>query len=53
MNLKGEMYFHRCNDRTILRTKWVFRSKHDENGKNVRNKARLVATDYNQEEGID
>ncbi|KAH9698132.1 hypothetical protein KPL71_023896 [Citrus sinensis] len=34
-------------------TKWVFRNKIDESGVVVRNKARLVAQDYNQEEGID
>ncbi|GKA75913.1 retrovirus-related pol polyprotein from transposon TNT 1-94 [Tanacetum coccineum] len=35
------------------RTKWVFRNKLDENGIVSRNKARLVAQDYNQQEGID
>ncbi|KAH9697097.1 hypothetical protein KPL71_023471 [Citrus sinensis] len=34
-------------------TKWVFRKKMDESGVVVRNKARLVAQGYNQEEGID
>ncbi|KAH9671428.1 hypothetical protein KPL70_017374 [Citrus sinensis] len=34
-------------------TKWVFRNKMDESGVVVRNKARLVAQCYNQEEGID
>ncbi|KAH9697997.1 hypothetical protein KPL71_023833 [Citrus sinensis] len=34
-------------------TKWVFRNKMDESGVVVRNKARLVAQGYNQEEGID
>nr|GEX09163.1 copia protein [Tanacetum cinerariifolium] len=38
---------------TIIRTKWVFRNKLDENGVVSRNKARLVAQDYNQQEGID
>ncbi|OMO77060.1 Zinc finger, CCHC-type [Corchorus capsularis] len=37
----------------IVGTKWVFRNKLDENGRVVRNKARLVAKEYNQEEGID
>ncbi|GJT32150.1 retrovirus-related pol polyprotein from transposon TNT 1-94 [Tanacetum coccineum] len=35
------------------RTKWVFRNKLDENGVVSRNKARLVAQGYNQQEGID
>ncbi|GJU54201.1 putative ribonuclease H-like domain-containing protein [Tanacetum coccineum] len=34
-------------------TKWVFRNKKDERGIIVRNKARLVAQGYTQEEGID
>ena len=37
----------------MIGTKWVFRNKLDEEGKVVRNKARLVAQGYNQEEGID
>ena len=37
----------------IIRTKWVFRNKMDKLGNVVRNKARLVAQSYNQEEGID
>ncbi|GJZ26217.1 zf-CCHC domain-containing protein [Tanacetum coccineum] len=38
---------------TIIETKWVFRNKLDENGIVSRNKARLVAQGYNQQEGID
>ncbi|GJX98602.1 retrovirus-related pol polyprotein from transposon TNT 1-94 [Tanacetum coccineum] len=38
---------------TIIETKWVFRNKLDENGIISRNKARLVAQGYNQQEGID
>ncbi|GJS33818.1 retrovirus-related pol polyprotein from transposon TNT 1-94 [Tanacetum coccineum] len=38
---------------TIIETKWVFRNKLDENGIVYRNKARLVAQGYNQQEGID
>ncbi|GJY13913.1 putative ribonuclease H-like domain-containing protein [Tanacetum coccineum] len=36
-----------------IRTKWVYRNKKDERGVVVRNKARLVAQGYRQEEGID
>ncbi|GJS08354.1 putative reverse transcriptase domain-containing protein [Tanacetum coccineum] len=38
---------------TIIGTKWVFRNKLDENRIVSRNKARLVAQGYNQQEGID
>jgi len=37
----------------VIGTKWLFRNKIDENGNIVRNKARLVAKVYNQEEDID
>ncbi|GJT17536.1 retrovirus-related pol polyprotein from transposon TNT 1-94 [Tanacetum coccineum] len=40
-------------DMTIIGTKWVYRNKLDENGVISRNKARLVAQGYNQQEGID
>ncbi|GKB27113.1 retrovirus-related pol polyprotein from transposon TNT 1-94, partial [Tanacetum coccineum] len=42
------------NKRTLRSgTKWVFRNKLDEYGIVSRNKARLVAQGYNQQEGID
>jgi hypothetical protein len=34
-------------------TKWVFRNKKDERGIVIKNKARLVAQGYTQEEGVD
>jgi len=37
----------------VIGTKWVFKNKLDEQGVIVRNKVRLVAKGYNQEEGID
>nr|GEX62797.1 retrovirus-related Pol polyprotein from transposon TNT 1-94 [Tanacetum cinerariifolium] len=40
-------------DMTIIGTKWVYRNKLDENGVVTRNKARLVAQGYNQQEEID
>jgi len=39
-------------DQSIIGTKWIFRNKMDENGNVVRNKDRLVAQGYSQEEGI-
>nr|GEX37520.1 copia protein [Tanacetum cinerariifolium] len=38
---------------TIMGTKWVFRNKLDKNGIVSRNKAKLVAQGYNQQESID
>ena len=43
----------RPNDQSVIDTKWVYRNKMDENGIIIRNKARLVAQGYNQQEGID
>ncbi|GJR14873.1 retrovirus-related pol polyprotein from transposon TNT 1-94 [Tanacetum coccineum] len=37
----------------VIGTKWVFRNKKDKRGIVIRNKARLVAQDHRQEEGID
>ncbi|GJR87521.1 putative ribonuclease H-like domain-containing protein, partial [Tanacetum coccineum] len=37
----------------VIGTKWVYKNKRDERGVVVRNKARLVAQGYRQEEGID
>ena len=37
----------------VIGTRWVFKNKKDEDGNIVRNKARLVAQGYNQQEGID
>ncbi|KAJ9542359.1 hypothetical protein OSB04_028865 [Centaurea solstitialis] len=37
----------------VIGTKWIFRNKTDEKGIVIKNKARLVAQGYTQEEGID
>ncbi|GJW42858.1 retrovirus-related pol polyprotein from transposon TNT 1-94 [Tanacetum coccineum] len=39
--------------KTIIGTKWIFRNKMDENGVVIKNKARLVAQGFRQEERID
>ncbi|KAJ9536497.1 hypothetical protein OSB04_un000334 [Centaurea solstitialis] len=39
--------------KSIIRLKWIFRNKKDENDLIIRNKARLVAKGYRQQEGID
>ncbi|GKD10896.1 retrovirus-related pol polyprotein from transposon TNT 1-94, partial [Tanacetum coccineum] len=41
------------NGKRAIGTKWGFRNKMDERGIVIRNKARLVAQGYKQEEGID
>jgi len=40
----------RSDEMNVINTKWVFRNKMNEDGKIVRNKARLVVKGYNQEE---
>ncbi|GJV08702.1 ribonuclease H-like domain-containing protein [Tanacetum coccineum] len=40
------------NGKRAIGTKWVFRNKKDERGIMIKNKARLVAQGYTQEEGI-
>ena len=40
-------------DQSIIGTKWIFRNKVDEHRVIIRNKARLVAQGFNQEEIID
>ncbi|RDY10142.1 hypothetical protein CR513_05384, partial [Mucuna pruriens] len=40
-------------DISIIGTEWIFRNKVNENGKVIKNKAKVVAQDYSQREGID
>ncbi|XP_075086520.1 uncharacterized protein LOC142169185 [Nicotiana tabacum] len=40
-------------DATVIGTQWVFRNKLNEEGKVIRNKAKLVAQRYSQQEGVD
>ncbi|GKF31205.1 ribonuclease H-like domain-containing protein, partial [Tanacetum coccineum] len=41
------------NGKRTIGSKWVFKNKKDEKGIVIRNKARLVAQEYTQDEGID
>ena len=43
----------RDDSNKVIGTKWVFRNKLDEDGNITKNKVRLVAKGYIQEEGID
>ena len=43
----------RPKDHNVIETKWVFRNKQDQDGIVVWNKARLVAQDYTQVQGLD
>nr|GEW77873.1 retrovirus-related Pol polyprotein from transposon TNT 1-94 [Tanacetum cinerariifolium] len=43
----------RPEGKTIIKTKWIFKNKKDDNSLVIRNKARLVAVGYSQQEGID
>ncbi|GJV93728.1 retrovirus-related pol polyprotein from transposon TNT 1-94 [Tanacetum coccineum] len=53
--LKGLEFslFPRPEGKTIIKTKWIFKNKKDESSLVIRNKARLVAVGYCQQEGID
>nr|GEZ07057.1 retrovirus-related Pol polyprotein from transposon TNT 1-94 [Tanacetum cinerariifolium] len=42
----------RPDGKTIIKTKWIFKNKKDESSLVIRNKARLVAVGYCQQEGI-
>nr|GEV33437.1 retrovirus-related Pol polyprotein from transposon TNT 1-94 [Tanacetum cinerariifolium] len=42
----------RPEGKTIIKTKWIFKNKKDESSLVIRNKARLVAVGYFQQEGI-
>ncbi|GKG21438.1 retrovirus-related pol polyprotein from transposon TNT 1-94, partial [Tanacetum coccineum] len=42
----------RPKGKTIINTKWIFKNKKDESSLVIRNKVRLVAQGYRQEEGI-
>ena len=41
----------RPSNQSVIGIRWVFKNKIDENGIIIRNKARLVAQGFNQENG--
>nr|GEW34897.1 cytochrome c biogenesis FC, mitochondrial [Tanacetum cinerariifolium] len=57
-SFQGESSSSSLNDdvqqgKSIIKTKWIFKNKKDESSLALRNKARLVAVGYSQQEGID
>nr|GFA72329.1 retrovirus-related Pol polyprotein from transposon TNT 1-94 [Tanacetum cinerariifolium] len=51
--LKEEVYVGQPPGKSVIKTKWIFKNKKDESSLVIRNKARLVAVGYSQQEGID
>nr|GFC77698.1 retrovirus-related Pol polyprotein from transposon TNT 1-94 [Tanacetum cinerariifolium] len=43
----------RPEGKPVIKTKWIFNNKKDESSLVIRNKVRLVAVGYSQQEGID
>nr|GEX94681.1 hypothetical protein [Tanacetum cinerariifolium] len=43
----------RPEGKSVIKTKWIFKNKKDESSLVIRNKPRLVAVGYSQQEGID
>nr|GFA38534.1 hypothetical protein [Tanacetum cinerariifolium] len=43
----------RPEGKSVIKTKWIFKNKKDESSLVIRNKARLIAVGYSQQEGID
>nr|GEW52311.1 hypothetical protein [Tanacetum cinerariifolium] len=56
-SFQGESSSSSLNDdvqqsKSVIKTKWIFKNKKDESSLVIRNKARLVAVGYSQQEGI-
>nr|GEZ94150.1 retrovirus-related Pol polyprotein from transposon TNT 1-94 [Tanacetum cinerariifolium] len=45
--------YNKQTRKSVIKTKWIFKNKKDESGLVIRNKARLVAAGYSQQECID
>nr|GEZ30939.1 hypothetical protein [Tanacetum cinerariifolium] len=43
----------RPDGKSVIKTKWILKNKKDKSSLVIQNKARLVAVDYSQQEGID
>nr|GFA48483.1 integrase, catalytic region, zinc finger, CCHC-type, peptidase aspartic, catalytic [Tanacetum cinerariifolium] len=53
LELKVWRLVPRPEGKSVIKTKWIFKNKKDESSLVIRNKARLVAVGYSQQEGID
>nr|GFC63731.1 retrovirus-related Pol polyprotein from transposon TNT 1-94 [Tanacetum cinerariifolium] len=53
LRLKVWRLVPRPEGKSVIKTKWIFKNKKDESSLVIRNKARLVAVGYSQQEGID
>nr|GEU38658.1 RNA-directed DNA polymerase, eukaryota [Tanacetum cinerariifolium] len=51
--LKVRRLVPRPEGKSVIKTKWIFKNKKDESSLVIRNKAKLVAVGYSQQEGID
>nr|GFC78936.1 hypothetical protein [Tanacetum cinerariifolium] len=51
--LKFWILIPRPEGKSVIKTKWIFNNKKDESSLVIRNKERLVAVGYSQQEGID
>nr|GEY75304.1 retrovirus-related Pol polyprotein from transposon TNT 1-94 [Tanacetum cinerariifolium] len=50
---KSSRLVPRPEGKSVIKTKWIFKNKKDESSLVIRNKARLVAVGYSQQEGVD
>nr|GEU65569.1 hypothetical protein [Tanacetum cinerariifolium] len=53
LTLEQTQQVPRPEGKTFIKTKWIFKNNKDESSLVIRNKARLIAVGYSQQEGID
>lgn len=47
------MFVPRPDNANVIWSKWIFKNKTNESGNIIRNKARVVAQGYTEEDGVD
>nr|GEY85917.1 retrovirus-related Pol polyprotein from transposon TNT 1-94 [Tanacetum cinerariifolium] len=50
---EADDFIPRPKGKSVIKTEWIFKNKKDESNLVIRNKARLLAVGYSQQEGID